>query len=319
MSPNPSILRYPGGKTRLSPTLQRMLEGEPQLRHIVEPFCGGASISIQLIESGALETAALNDIDLRVSSLWQVVFGKTEQLQEDFEWLLTQVREHPVDLPTWHAIKRGQPKTTRERAWACLFLNRTSFNGIMTRKAGPIGGKTQQKNQVGVRFHRLNLEARLRQLHALAPKISEVSCEPWDRFAARHRRRDTLLYLDPPYYHRGRELYSHAFTHAEHVELADWVKTVDTPWLLSYDDAPEVRALYPTSSGLNIQVLHQNYSNTKTGGISHAGQELMISNIWALRTGDENTHIRFVGNAGAVDGPGEGTLKLPIGAVSKRK
>ena len=55
---------------------------------------------------------------------------------------------------------------------------------------------------------------------------------------------DAFLYLDPPYYVKGGELYQHAFQHEDHLRLAACLERSTNPWLLSYDDAPEIRELY---------------------------------------------------------------------------
>lgn len=48
-------------------------------------------------------------------------------------------------------------------AFACLFLNRTSFNGTLHWRAGPIGGKEQtSKYAIDCRFPRERLVQRLR-------------------------------------------------------------------------------------------------------------------------------------------------------------
>jgi DNA adenine methylase len=51
---------------------------------------------------------------------------------------------------------------------------------------------------------------------------------------------DGFIYLDPPYFDKGKELYRHQINH---VALAAVLRNMDN-WLLSYDAAEEVRELY---------------------------------------------------------------------------
>jgi DNA adenine methylase len=51
--------------------------------------------------------------------------------------------------------------------------------------------------------------------------------------------------LDPPYYVKGsRRLYANFYEHADHARIARIVAKARTPWLVSYDDRPEIRNLY---------------------------------------------------------------------------
>ena len=52
----------------------------------VEPFCGGASLSIALMEEGIVSEIALNDADPAIAALWDSVFSPVHA-----EWLAYQV------------------------------------------------------------------------------------------------------------------------------------------------------------------------------------------------------------------------------------
>jgi DNA adenine methylase len=55
-----------------------------------------------------------------------------------------------------------------------------------------------------------------------------------------------LVYLDPPYYVKGRQLYYDYYCHADHVELARKVQAglVRPKWIVSYDNVPAIREIY---------------------------------------------------------------------------
>src|SRR5690606_29288274 len=98
----------------------------------VEPFAGGASVALQLLGHDAVERVGLVDLDPLVAAFWRAVFFDTA-------WLVEQVEGAEVSLERWQALKGDVPNTTRGRAFACLFLNRTSYSGILSPTAGPIG------------------------------------------------------------------------------------------------------------------------------------------------------------------------------------
>jgi len=71
----------------------------------------------------------------------------------------------------------------------------------------------------------------------------------------------SLLYLDPPYYVKGNDLYQHGFTGDDHQRLANALRNTEHAWVLSYDDCREVRQMYEWA---NFESLQVNYSITAT-------------------------------------------------------
>ena len=59
-----SPLRYPGGKTRFTPFIWSAIQHSGAMHaEFAEPFCGGAGVSLALLELGHVQRIALNDID----------------------------------------------------------------------------------------------------------------------------------------------------------------------------------------------------------------------------------------------------------------
>jgi len=130
-----SILRYPGSKARFTPLIAEAISmNNMEGSLFAEPFCGGASVSISLLEDGIVGSVALNDVDPLIAALWETVFNASEA-----EWLADQVLSIPLNIEEWNRQKGMSPANRREAALKCLYLNRTSFNGII-HKSGPIGG-----------------------------------------------------------------------------------------------------------------------------------------------------------------------------------
>jgi DNA adenine methylase len=63
----------------------------------------------------------------------------------------------------------------------------------------------------------------------------------------------TLVYLDPPYYVKGRSLYLDFYGVDDHAKIADLL--LNTPWtqkwIVSYDDVPEISGLYQKAKKIN--------------------------------------------------------------------
>lgn len=271
-----SILRYPGSKARFSSFIAKAIAlNAPRPRLFVEPFCGGASVSIALLESKVVDAIAVNDVDPLIAQLWFTVFSKSGA-----EWLAGQVLEVPLSVDEWKRQKALRPSSQREAALKCLYLNRTSFNGII-HKSGPLGGWGQKKIDIGVRFNRERLANRILDLSELRAQVI-VGNEGWRSFCGRFAASaSSIFYLDPPYYHRAEQLYGHVFDEEGHEELRDFLRKFNRPWLLSYDDADEVRELYEDVTS-KARVIDNTYSTHPLGGCAFVGRELVYTNMGRL-------------------------------------
>ncbi len=291
-----SPLRYPGGKRRLVPYVAAALvanDYRPGL--FVEPFAGGASVSLELLHGGLVDRIALADCDPMVSAFWTTVF-------EDADWLCRQVEQIDVDLATWTRMKHCRWRSRRSLALACLFLNRTSFNGALHRRAGPIGGQAQAGDyKLDCRFPRATIVRRIRACAALGDRVEFVGTDAGRAIAdARARARaegwPAFFYLDPPFWAKSDLLYRHSFQRWQHEDLAESLLYVhEDPWLLSYDPAPEIERLYSGHRGVQVANVELLYTAARRS----AGRELVVTNLVRLpaetrmwRTEDERAAAR---------------------------
>ena len=277
-----SPLRYPGSKRRLVGFVAKALSlsgHKPDL--LVEPFAGGASVALQLLTSGAVERAVLGEMDSLVASFWKTVFDNPEYLCKEIErWTPT--------VEGWQELRDSRPRVAHRKARKCLFLNRTSFSGVIADSSGPIGGKAQtSKYGIGCRFPRERLQKRIRQAAALAPRIPFVHEGDWqdtiDTALSRTDPQKAFVYLDPPFFRKADRLYRQYFDDAEHVRLADGVAALaaqEVPFMLSYDAADEIAELY-RERNLSLSRVEFIYSATGKGGPSTAA-ELIITNLQEL-------------------------------------
>ena len=52
-----------------------------------------------------------------------------------------------------------------------------------------------------------------------------------------------MVNIDPPYYAKGPELYTSFYQPEDHVNLARAVRSIKQPWMVTYDDVPEIRTV----------------------------------------------------------------------------
>ncbi len=282
-----SPLRYPGSKKRLTGYIEEILTLNNIHNHMfVEPFAGGASVSLYLLQNNLVESIGLVERDPLVASFWQIVFSKNEK---EIKWLIEQIRTIDINLQNWTKYKNSLPDTKKERALACLFLNRTSFSGILAPSSGPIGGHSQSSQyKIDCRFPRAKLVAKIEALSKLRDKVKFVWNLHWKNGLSRIKGMETsgrfseaiLFYFDPPFFHKADRLYNFFFYEKDHIDLKNSILNLTSSWILSYDYCNEVKELYGDESLTRIELL---YSASQNGG-SKSAQEVIVSNIEHLPT-----------------------------------
>ncbi len=267
-------LRYPGAKSKLFDYVKKLLQQENLVGcTFYEPFAGSCALSLRLLEDGIIDRAIVNEKDPLIYYFWQSVFFSTDEL-------INLIQETPINLDTWEELSAYRKtenlfgKTTVEKGFAGLFLNRTNFSGILN--ANPLGGKQQSSQyKIDCRFNKAAIIKSIEELSKYANSI-EIYNEDALSFmqnCLRYRRRNSFfVYIDPPYYKAGPELYRYYYKKQDHEVLAKYLKNKTFAWLLSYDDVPEIRDLYEKNSLIN---LYLDYS-VRT---SRKGSEILISNL----------------------------------------
>lgn len=272
-----SPLRYPGAKRRLAGYVAEVLRlNSLRPKLFVEPFAGGASVALQLLNDDLVEAVALGEKDPLVSSFWKVVFS-------DPEWLIEQMEAIEVTVENWKYFRENSFRSNRDRALACIFLNRTSFSGILASGAGPIGGYSQEsKYKIDCRFTVSTLAKRIRQAANLGDRVLFVDHADWMQTLNKvegmgYDPKEVFYYLDPPFYRKAERLYRFYFEAGDHASLHDVLVELDHPWLLSYDPAGPILALY-SHNGCGPKHVDLLYSAAADGNRVEA-QELIISNL----------------------------------------
>ena len=273
MRPTPTPLRYPGGKAWLTNYVESFIcYNRLNVDTIVEPYGGSAAVSIRLLQRGIVKQAFISETDPLIVAFWKTVIERNKELIE-------YVNSYEVNLDTWHLFKRYistseiSKHNEIELAGAFLFLNRTSYSGIL--KAGPLGGRNQvSKYKIDCRFNKIAIAKKIREIARLEGKIhivesdglkfmKKISAAPVD---------NTLFYVDPPYYGAGKLLYRHYFEEQDHVNLSHFLKAFNLPWLLSYDNAEFIKNLYEGSKSSSV------YTDYQSGHFKKGVKELLISN-----------------------------------------
>ena len=241
--PNPSPLRYPGGKNRLASFIGLAIQNL-NINHCtyVEPFAGGAGVALSLLLNGIVDNIVINDYDKAIYSFWRAI-------KQDHNALIEKIIETPVTIDEWYRQRDIYSTATSysvDLAFATLFLNRTNRSGILN--AGPIGGYSQLGEwKLDVRYDRDML---ISKIQLIANRRQHITVYNKDiisllRNYAASFGDNVFYYFDPPYYNKGQKLYKNFFTHQDHQRIRDVITTeITAPWIITYDDVEEIAELY---------------------------------------------------------------------------
>ena len=254
-----SPLRYPGGKARLAPLLDPAIRasGFKDCKY-VEPYAGGAGAGLRLLWRETVAAIHINDASPAIAAFWRSVLGMNSQFCD-------MVANAVLNVDVWRTqrslLARPSNASTLDLGFATFYLNRTNRSGIIG-TGGVIGGLAQTgKWKMDARFNRDALIERIRWIGDQRDRIQVTSCDALSVLANLDDTKATFVYLDPPYYRNADRLYDQWYQPEDHASVSQAVKKLVHPWVVSYDDCPEVRKLYP---GTHTRALSLPYSAARS-------------------------------------------------------
>jgi DNA adenine methylase len=263
-----SPLRYPGGKVCLMPLITRILRANKLNRgHYAEPYAGGCGLALGLLFNGFVSDIHINDVDRPIWAFWSSVLNHTEKF-------IDLMNDTPVTLAEWQRQRRVIKEATDklELGFAAFFLNRTNRSGII-KNAGVIGGLAQKGDyKIDCRFSKEELARRIRRVRKYRSRIHlhRKDALKFIDHVERNLPSGTFLCIDPPYFHKGSDLYTSFYKRADHERVADRILDLELPWVLTYDYCDEIHDLYTERRQFQFDI---NYSaQTK-----RVGSELLIA------------------------------------------
>ena len=244
MEQNYSPLRYPGGKAKLANTIKSIINVNKIYDcSYIEPFAGGAGVGLSLLFSQYVKEIILNDINYQLFSFWKT-------LLENPEYLIKKIYNTNLTIDEWkkqkYIFQNPQKYEQKKVGFSFFFLNRTNRSGILN--AGVIGGQNQtSKYKIDARFNRDSLINKIKIISDYKDKIRFYNMDTIDflyHFQT-NPRKTYFAYFDPPYFNKGQDLYTNFYTYNDHKNLSNVIQnTVPYKWVLTYDDAPEIKKLY---------------------------------------------------------------------------
>lgn len=261
-----SPLRYPGGKSCIYSFISALFHENNLIgMNYAEPYAGGAGLALKLLFNEFVEKIYINDYDIGIYSFWNEILTNADSF---CNW----INDVDISIENWMYYKNILSNKFNvdksDISKAVFFLNRTNVSGVL--KGGPIGGLLQQgKYKIDVRFNRDDLIKKIQRISSLNNRII-LSNQDGIEFIKRIDRsnKDTLIYLDPPYYQKGSNLYMNFYSDKDHLALAKFLDKIKSLWLVSYDNHKFILDIYKEKRKI-LYKLSQNTSN-------RIGDEIMI-------------------------------------------
>lgn len=273
---NNNFFRYPGGKSKLKNTIipfihDKLLSIDTDNISYIEPFFGGGSIGLDIL-SFNFKSYHFNDFDICLYYLWKTVFSKNI---DEFCMKVLAYRPKLEDFELFKNDLLTLNDTPENLAFKKLVIHQISYSGLGVKAGGPIGGKSQKSAyDISCRWNPESIVDKISRIHRHIDKqiiVSNYNFEDID-FGT-----NNFIYLDPPYYIKGNELYQHGLTDIQHHKLFEILNTTKNHWILSYDDNEFIRTLYKDYEIIDFNAKYSITENKEK--ITRIKKELLISNM----------------------------------------
>ena len=198
-------------------------------------------MALRLLVEEYVNKIYINDYNPSIYAFWKIIL----KYPDDFcDWISCV----DISIDNWYKYKQIQKDYSivdlMDLAQSTFFLNRTNISGVI--KGGVIGGIAQQgKYKISARFNRDELIDKIRLISTFADRII-ISNDDGGAFIRKidRKKQKTFIYLDPPYYQKGADLYMNFFKDIDHKNLNKIVSGIKNPWLISYDSHSFILNLY---------------------------------------------------------------------------
>ncbi|MGX9965541.1 DNA adenine methylase [Roseomonas sp. F4] len=222
------VAPWVGGKRNLAKHIIPRLEALPHLTY-AEPFIGMGGVFLRRRRRPRAEV--INDISGDVVTLFRVLQRHPAALMDCLRWQLASRQD-------FGRLRATDPTTLTdiERAARFISLQRMAYGGLLDGVFRVAPGAPGKLNPA-------KLEPLLHAAHA---RLAEVTIEQlaYADFIRRYDRPGTLFYLDPPYFRCETYYGNGIFAPSDFDHLAELLAGLQGRFLMSINDAPEVRKIF---------------------------------------------------------------------------
>lgn len=239
--PQRSPFRYPGGKTWLVPYIRQWLLNRPELPALlIEPFAGGGIVSLTVAAERLAYRVLMVERDEAVGAVWQTILHDNG----GGEWLAERIVSFKMNHNAVAKLLGAPAVSRRDQAFQTIVRNRVNRGGIMAPGAGLVKAGENGKG-LSSRWYPETLKKRILDIVHMRDRLEFVQGDGLAVLAQHAPDPNAVSFIDPPYTVAGKRAGSRLYKYSEldHVELFRLASTLAGDFLMTYDDAAEVRGL----------------------------------------------------------------------------
>jgi DNA adenine methylase len=262
-----SPLRYPGGKNCIFSFASQLFYDNDLIGiSYAEPYAGGAGLALRLLFEEYVSDIYINDLDKSIYLFWEAILNRPDEF---CEW----IKSVKINVTNWRKYKEIQSGSDNffdsfEIAKSTFFLNRTNVSGVI--KGGIIGGINQTgKYKIDARFNKIDLINRIKRIATLKHRIHLSNLDGLSFINKIDKKSEEIfIYLDPPYFQKGADLYMNFYKENDHERLSKHVEKLKNRWMVSYDNHEFILNLYSN----NNKILYK----LSQGASNRVGDEILV-------------------------------------------
>ena len=280
----PTVLRYPGGKSRIIYYLFRKNMLPENIKEYREGFLGGGSCALAF-------SVMYPDVPVWVNDLYYNLFAFWTQLQKNPDPLINRLLELKDEACRADGVEELEKKHRSLYADMRDLINTSDDDFDL---ATAFGGFTEQNKNAFIRDSYKNTIFSQSKIKKLA-NISEI-IQPWRITNQDYRDlmeapgEDVFVFLDPPYlikdmlYGKNKEMHT-GFSHEAFVKACK-----DTPhnWMITYNEHPWLREQF---ADFHMENFEFRYSLAHRKENKNKKEELLVMNYQLPRDLTKNNVI----------------------------
>lgn len=240
--PQRSPFRYPGGKTWLVPHIKRWINSLAERpTEFIEPFAGGGIVSLNVGFDQLAHHVTMVELDPLVAAVWHIIF------YGDGKCLADTIATFDLTLESATQVLSQIPDNLQEKAFQTILKNRVNRGGILAPGAGLVKNGENGKG-LKSRWYPQTLRSRILNILSIRDKFTFIEGNGLEVLKQNAPNQNAIFFIDPPYTASNKKAGSRLYTHSEldHEELFKITSTLAGDFLMTYDDAIEVRRLAQT-------------------------------------------------------------------------
>jgi len=198
---------------------------------LIEPFAGGASVSLAAVIENLVDSALLVEIDSNITVVWQAI------LAGDFEGLIQRISSFELTEKNVEEILDKEHDSLLEKGFASLLRNRISHGGITAPGAGWIKHGEDGKG-IRSRWYPKTLCNRIRAIASVKDRLQILEDDGFEILSNYSNHENVVFFIDPPYTVAGKRLYN--YFDIDHERLFKIVSNLNGDYLITYDESEEI-------------------------------------------------------------------------------